>query len=1087
MRKTVLFLFLTSLYLFPFIVFSQVKWHNFTTDENTPNAVFQDDLVWLTNHGGLTRYNRTTGESFVLTPANSGLPSNKIKDLKQDVFGNLWVISDQLVCKFDGTDFMIADNMLNGEELFFLNEIQLSEAGNAFVMASNAIGDDFIIKINQDGELSLQLPSPYTSRVFFVESDSVMWFELNNDEFTRFSPQDTTVILNLDWLDISNPVTTKIMHAPDGNIYILNATFSGASLPIFLSKFSNSTWETFDLGTIPTTSAGVSNAFFDENNIFWASISGFQVELIIQFDGTEITSFQSPVFNVLGLSHTLLNKSADGNFWYYKNTYSGNRLFEYDGVDLVKHNISAANLPSNAVRGLGFGKDGKVWAMTFSGISSFDGVSWVNHRSEINSNMLNKIRHMKVADDGAVWICATPNTDPGYCLANFDGDDWEFISLGMVGNNYVRVTNFDIDSEGNIWAVTYDGLYKYDGVSSEIYDSSNSNLPTSVREVKVSKTGEIWVGTGAGLYKFDGTDFLKIDEFPYDVDWIYEDNLGNLWLKDDDQIGMYDGNSITFFDDSNSPLFSLPTSWTINLVSMSQDKNGIYWFATAIGLFEYDGLEWILHNEGYSRGYQNDLKIDDTGNKWVPTDFGITVFNEDGIRGMGTTNHECLTGEVFLDVDGDGQQSNQEVGLPQQKVVLKPENTVFISSNLGRYNFEVEEGKSYGIDLDFDPAEWNLTSDSASYSVISEPPCIGNLDFGLNSNFDDKKGQMQIVSSFPRCFSQVTVWISTINTGYVPLNGVIEVILDPLTTFIEANPSPIEVNGNTLTFEFSDLPPFHQFNISITTEYPGIDQIGESISVTATLKEMATQTQLDEEIFSQIMVCSYDPNDKQGASTGETMDSLSLFKDDLEYLIRFENTGNDTAFTVFIRDTLDVDLDLNSFELLGASHPVEVTMRGQAVEFRFSNILLLWTDIDPIASQGFVKYKIRAKEGLPDYTRIENTAHIYFDFNPAIVTNTTENTLVDEFPGTPVNDLPNFENGCMLSLYPNPLETSAVFQFDIFHQDGHFQLYDAFGREVLSRSFSGERFVFERGGLSSGVYFYWIKGEVNCNGKLVLR
>jgi uncharacterized repeat protein (TIGR01451 family) len=445
------------------------------------------------------------------------------------------------------------------------------------------------------------------------------------------------------------------------------------------------------------------------------------------------------------------------------------------------------------------------------------------------------------------------------------------------------------------------------------------------------------------------------------------------------------------------------------------------------------------------------------------------------------------TGEVFLDVDGNGQQSNQEVGLPQQKVVLKPENTVFISSNLGRYNFEVEEGKSYEIDLNFDPTNWDLTTDSASYSVISEPPCIDDLDFGLNSNFDDKKGQMQIVSGFPRCFSQVPVWISTINTGYVPLNGQVEVILDPVTNFVEANPAPIEITGNILTFEFSDLPPFHQFNISITTEYPGIDHIGESISVTATLKETATQTQLNEEIFSQIMVCSYDPNDKQGETTGEMVDSLSLFKDDLEYLIRFENTGNDTAFTVVVRDTLDANLDLNSFELLGSSHLVEVTMRGRAVEFRFPDILLLWTDIDPIASQGFVKYKIRAKAGLPDFTRIENTAHIYFDFNPAIVTNTTENTLVDEYPGTSTNDFSNFENGCFLSPYPNPLENSTVFQFDEFVQEGRFQLFDAFGRLVLSESFSGEGFVFERGELLSGVYFYWFEGDLGCQGKLVLK
>ena len=510
MKQTILFPFLTLFFLFPFTIFSQIKWHNFTTDENTPNAVFQDDLVWVANHGGLTRYNRTTEESFVYTAANSDLPSNEIKDLKQDVFGNLWMISNNLVCKFDGTDFLIAENILNGFELFFLNEIQLSEAGSAFIMASNESGDDFIIKIYQDGELSLQMPSPFTSRKYFVESDSVIWFEQTNDEFTRFSPQDTTVILDLDLLNLSNPTGLEIMRAPDGNIYAFQSKFSGTDLPLFLSKFSNGTWETFDLGTIPTSSAFVSNAFFDENNIFWASISGFQANLVVEFDGIESKIYQSPVFDISGLSHYLLNRSADGNFWYYKNTYFGNRLFEYDGIDLVQHTLSAANLSSNVVRQLDFGKDGKVWTMSPSGVSSFDGVSWVNHRNEIDPNMLNKVRHLKVASDGVVWISAHPNADPNYGLANFDGDDWEFISLGMSGNNFVGVLHFDIDTEGNIWAVTNNkGLYKYNGVTSEIYNSSNSNLPTALREIKVSKTGEIWVGASDGLYKFDGTDFSK--------------------------------------------------------------------------------------------------------------------------------------------------------------------------------------------------------------------------------------------------------------------------------------------------------------------------------------------------------------------------------------------------------------------------------------------------------------------------------------------------------------------------------------------------------------------------------------------------
>jgi hypothetical protein len=51
-----------------------------------------------------------------------------------------------------------------------------------------------------------------------------------------------------------------------------------------------------------------------------------------------------------------------------------------------------------------------------------------------------------------------------------------------------------------------------------------------------------------------------------------------------------------------------------------------------------------------------------------------------------------------------------------------------------------------------------------------------------------------------------------------------------------------------------------------------------------------------------------------------------------------------------------------------------------------------------MASNGFVCYTIQPKSTVTDNSKIENTAHIIFDQNPAVVTNTTLNTLVSSFP-----------------------------------------------------------------------------------------
>jgi uncharacterized repeat protein (TIGR01451 family) len=117
----------------------------------------------------------------------------------------------------------------------------------------------------------------------------------------------------------------------------------------------------------------------------------------------------------------------------------------------------------------------------------------------------------------------------------------------------------------------------------------------------------------------------------------------------------------------------------------------------------------------------------------------------------------------------------------------------------------------------------------------------------------------------------------------------------------------------------------------------------------------------------------------------------------LEYTIRFQNTGTDTAFTVVLRDTLDADLEWESMQVLATSHgltEISVDPSGEAM-FKFQGILLPDSNVNEPGSQGFLKYRLRPVAGAPHLTRIHNTAAIYFDFNEPVITNTVLNTLVD--------------------------------------------------------------------------------------------
>jgi uncharacterized delta-60 repeat protein/uncharacterized repeat protein (TIGR01451 family) len=148
------------------------------------------------------------------------------------------------------------------------------------------------------------------------------------------------------------------------------------------------------------------------------------------------------------------------------------------------------------------------------------------------------------------------------------------------------------------------------------------------------------------------------------------------------------------------------------------------------------------------------------------------------------------------------------------------------------------------------------------------------------------------------------------------------------------------------------------------------------------------------DIFCGIVTGSYDPNDKQGFPSGIGEEHFVLPNQDIEYLIRFQNTGTDTAFTVVIRDTLSTDYDIFSVQSGVSSHPYTFKMYGPRVlEWTFNNILLPDSTTNEPGSNGFVTFKVNQNPDLANGTQITNQVGIYFDFNEPIITNTSLHTV----------------------------------------------------------------------------------------------
>lgn len=219
-----------------------------------------------------------------------------------------------------------------------------------------------------------------------------------------------------------------------------------------------------------------------------------------------------------------------------------------------------------------------------------------------------------------------------------------------------------------------------------------------------------------------------------------------------------------------------------------------------------------------------------------------------------------------------------------------------------------------------------------------------------------------------------------------------------------ATPMPDRVSGDSLFWNFSNLNPFQEvaIDLSLAVGAPPLVNVMDTLRFKAFIEPVAQDQQLADNQDSVIRVAtgSYDPNDKNENHGGHV--TLSEASNGyLSYVIRFQNMGTDTAFSIIVRDTLDEKLDWSSIEMIGASHVYSLQIAdGNKCTWRFNNILLPHSAINEPASHGFISYRLKTKNVQVNDV-IKNSASIYFDFNLPVKTQTHETGIQADPIGAP--------------------------------------------------------------------------------------
>lgn len=292
----------------------------------------------------------------------------------------------------------------------------------------------------------------------------------------------------------------------------------------------------------------------------------------------------------------------------------------------------------------------------------------------------------------------------------------------------------------------------------------------------------------------------------------------------------------------------------------------------------------------------------------------------------------------------------------------------------------------------------------------------------------------------------------------------------------ESTSISLPANGSTWRMEV-DQPDDHPWSIIASAAVEGC---GENAQGNFDLG-FVTQFPNNDESASEDEDCqenvgSYDPNDKQGFPRGVDAEHYIRQDQEIEYLVRFQNTGTYQAFNIIVLDTLAEWLDPSTVRPLGSSHPYTWQLFGPGIlQFLFEDINLPDSAANEPGSHGYIKFAVKPKTGLPDGTLIENQAAIYFDFNLPVITNRTWHTLGEQFLN--VSNV-SFQPGLTLGVWPNPTAAEATFFLQSARVwKGRLKVFDARGRLVQGQEFSQNRFGWDARGLLPGLYFFRLEGE----------
>jgi len=434
------------------------------------------------------------------------------------------------------------------------------------------------------------------------------------------------------------------------------------------------------------------------------------------------------------------------------------------------------------------------------------------------------------------------------------------------------------------------------------------------------------------------------------------------------------------------------------------------------------------------------------------------------------TAYNTIAGMMRLDADADGcEGSDPALGWKNIHITDGTTNTTVIVNKTGTYNYNTVAG-----DLTLTPqlntALFSVVPASVSVNFTDPDENVATENFCVTAvgvHNDAEIVVVPIIGAQPGF--DATYQVIYRNIGNQNLSGSVSLNFeDAYVDLISSTPAAATALPGSLTWNFVDLQPSEErvilltFNVNGPMEVPPIVE-GDVLNYSATVTIPGTDETPWNNTFGikQDVVGSFDPNDIS-CLEGHTA-APEAIGDFLHYNINFENTGNAAAtFIVIENDINSSQFDINTLEILYASHPMAAIVEGNKIKFRFDDIGL------GAQEKGNVTYKIKTLETLEEGEEVMQEANIFFDYNFPVATNEATTTFATLSRG-------EFAMNNTVKVYPNPSTGIVNIKADSAIQS--LELFDVQGRLLQSSTLhevTGQLDISQR---ATGMYLLKVKTE----------